>query len=203
MWLKILIVFSLTILLESSDPRRLFSSPLKADSLDSPEEDFNYRLPNNTRPIKYNLFMTTDIHKDERDFEGKVEIQIKVLEDSDHITIHSRQIKINNVDLLNSSSSLIESNVTITYRQQVEFLIIKPTIPLLKGVIYWVVINYEGQLRDDNMGFYRSTYIDKNGKEVPYAATKFEPHNARHAFPWLESLKYVQLECQVYFFFKL
>jgi aminopeptidase N len=187
MLLKVLIVlFSVSAFAESdvdSDPRRLFSSKDLESPLDF-LDDLNYRLPNNTRPIKYNLWITTDIHRDEREFLGKVEIQIEALEDSKDITLHYRQITITNVDLFNASDSLIESNVAISFREDVEFLIIKPSENLVKGEIYWLDISYEGQLRDDNMGFYRSTFVDRNGNIVPYAATKFEPHNARHAFPW-------------------
>lgn len=184
MWIEVLLFLVLATALESSDPRRLFVSSSVAESFES-EDELDYRLPNNTRPIKYNLFITTDIHKDEREFSGKVDIQIRVLEDSHDITLHYRQIKITNVDLFSSSNVLVESNVAISYREDVEFLIIKPTVvSLTKGTIYWIAINYEGRLRDDNMGFYRSTFVDRNGIVVPYAATKFEPHNARHAFPW-------------------
>lgn len=183
MWSKIFVLIFFSSAYAQSDPRRLFadrSDDIQGDIID----DLSYRLPNNSRPIKYNLFVTTDIHRDEREFQGEVEIQIEVLENSNSITLHYRQITITNVDLFNSSNSLIEPKVNVSYQEDVEFLIIKPLEPLTRGKIYWVKISYQGFLRDDNMGFYRSTYIDKNGKTVPYAATKFEPHNARHAFPW-------------------
>lgn len=188
MWLKVFVtVLCFNFAISDIDPRKLYASKSSEDlvtSLTDPFDNLNYRLPNNTRPTRYNLWLTTDIHRGAHDFLGRVKIQIEALENSDQITLHYRQITITNIDFFNSAGALIESDVPFSHREDVEFLIIKPTESLVKGRIYSVEISYEGTLRDDNMGFYQSSYVDKDGKRIPLASTKFEPHNARHAFPW-------------------
>lgn len=188
MWLKAYVLFlAFKLSFAAIGPRKLYAAETKNElvtSFTDPFDDLNYRLPNNTKPLRYNLWMTTDVHRGEKRFLGRVKIQIEALETSDHITLHYRQITITNVDLFNSSGSRTESNLAISYRDDVEFLIIKPSEQLIKGQIFSVEIFYEGTLRDDNLGFYQSSYFNKDGKEIPLASTKFEPHNARHAFPW-------------------
>jgi aminopeptidase N len=148
-----------------------------------PFDNIEYRLPNTTRPLHYDIWITTGVHRDEREFHGKVKIQIEAINNTNEVVIHYRLTTIEKVDIFDILNNLIEENVSMSSKDDVEFLIIKPTQVLSSGQKYLIEITYRGSLRDDRVGFYRTTYIDTSGNSIQLASTKFEPHNARHAFP--------------------
>jgi Peptidase M1 N-terminal domain len=197
MWFKLLVLISaLSFALAASSPRKLFKIGFDAeDVLDDGEEvsivplrdpfdNLDYRLPNNTKPLRYDIQLTTDIHKGNFTFVGRVTIQIEAIENSTEITMHYRELTIVNVALLGSSGETIQSNVPFTKKEDVEFLIITPTQRLTENTFYLIVIDYIGELRDDDAGFYRSSYVDISGSKKWLATTQFESTDARHAFPW-------------------
>jgi aminopeptidase N len=144
-----------------------------------------YRLPNNTKPIRYDVSLTTNVHRGDPDFTGNVRIRIQALEESNEITLHYRQITIETVQVFanaDTGTDLIPS--TFDYSEDVEFLKISLGSRLMNlNQQYLVVIDYHGTLRDDNQGFYRSSYKNTKGETVWLATTQFEQTDARHAFP--------------------
>lgn len=153
-------------------------------SYTDPFDGKDYRLPNNTIPLHYNIWLSTAVHEEILDFQGRVTIQIQALENTSNITLHYRELTILNVDLLNEAGRIVQLNVPITTREDVEFLIITPLLLLEQGQVYFVDITYVGTLRNDGKGFCRSTYVNSDGKTVSIASTKFESTDARHGFPW-------------------
>lgn len=151
-----------------------------------PFDNKDYRLPNNTIPLHYDIWLSTDVHLGVTDFTGRVTIQIQALENTSNITLHYREITILNVDLMNEAGSLIQLNVPFTHQEDLEFLIITPDLPLNLGQILTVEITYIGTLRNDGKGFCRSTYENSEGRTVSIASTKFESTDARHGFPWYD-----------------
>lgn len=149
-----------------------------------PFDGIDYRLPNTSWPLSYDIWLSTDIHRGEFVFDGRVTIQIEVLKDTEEITLHIRQLTIVNVRLLREQGGTLQTNVDFATRDDVEFLIIRPKQPLTLGTICGLVITYTGELRDDDAGFYRSSYRDAGGNLVWLATTQFESTDARHAFPW-------------------
>jgi aminopeptidase N len=149
-----------------------------------PIDGIDYRLPNDTIPLRYDIWLSTDIHRGDFAFNGRVTIQIQAVTNTPQITLHIRQLTIVKVDLLSATGLNIQSDVPTTLRNDVEFLIIRPTAALVQGTIYNVVITYTGTLRNDDAGFYRSSYVNSFGRTVWLATTQFESTDARHAFPW-------------------
>lgn len=143
----------------------------------------NYRLPNNTIPLHYNLTLRTSIHLGISQFYGQVDIRVQAMENTDNITLHYRELAIVEVYLSNAVGDLIEAP-SWRLQEDVEFLIIEPAASLIEGETYQVRISFNGVLRDDDRGFYRTAYLDNYGRTVWLAATQFESTNARRAFPW-------------------
>lgn len=173
---------------DSEEPRKLYKSVASEKVPTAPFTDpFDgkfYRLPNTTIPIRYDIWLSTEIHSGNFTFEGRVKIEIMTVETTPNITLHYRQLTIHNVDFLDSAGNTIQSNVPTTSQDDLEFLVITPAIPLVAGTTYHVLIDYEGVLRNDDAGFYRSSYTDLEGKTVWLATTQFESTDARHGFPW-------------------
>lgn len=189
MLIKLLVLTAAVAFVTASDekPRKLYKfdgEQVEITPFTDPFNGIDYRLHNTTVPIHYDIWLSTEIHKGEFDFEGRVTIEIQVIENTSNITLHHRQLTIVSVDLLSSTGMTIQQNVPTASEDDVEFLIISPTQQFVAGQKYSVVINYLGTLRDDNAGFYRSSYINNQGQTIWLATTQFESTNARHAFPW-------------------
>ena len=148
------------------------------------EEPLNYRLPNDSIPMRYDLWLKTDVDKEIFGFSGRVVIRIKIVEPTQVITLHYRQISIGKIDLRNSLGFVDTANLDFVYEPIVEF--VRITLPNVKAVDEeWILnIEYEGNLREDGSGFYRASYLDKEtGTSVWFATTQFAMTDARHAMP--------------------
>ncbi|XP_055638196.1 aminopeptidase N-like [Toxorhynchites rutilus septentrionalis] len=155
------------------------------------ETSSGYRLPNSTLPLKYNIELTTHIHDhnspSQFEFDGKVIISLRVQEQNvRNITLHYRRIILSHVKLSESAeiggSVIINDDSSFVTDETYEFLVIQAPSVLKLGV-YTLEIQYRGELRSDNGGFYRSSYLDSRGNTRWIATTQFESTDARHAFP--------------------
>ncbi|XP_035920050.1 aminopeptidase N-like [Anopheles stephensi] len=158
-------------------------------------EPLNYRLPNETYPLRYNIELITRIHDDTIGddrfrFEGKVTIQLMATDDrnaaTDTITLNYRQIDITHVKLWyliqnEWENVILDDSTSFTVDPVREFLTIHSPQPLNGS--YFLEIKYNGTLREDNGGFYRSSYRTNDGKVQWLATTQFSPTDARHTFP--------------------
>lgn len=135
-------------------------------TLKNAEHQKNYRLPNNTKPIAYDIYINTRIDEGIFGFNGTVKIEIDVLEESKHITLHQRQLSINSVELTNESHHLIPI-IPAHYDSDTEFMTISPTNEILSAnSTVFLTINYNGTLRRDLQRFYEIFYLDSNSKRV-------------------------------------
>ena len=118
----------------------------------------SYRLPNDTVPETYDISLTTRIDQAVFEFQGIVKIGIVIKVATNFITLHHRQLVIENVYLRNSVGQSVEID-SFTYASEKEFLTIpvKTTLPA-GGERYSLEIIYSGELRNDAAGFYRSSY---------------------------------------------
>lgn len=144
-----------------------------------------YRLPNTTEPQEYDVTLWTNVHTGEKGFNGSVTILLKVLETTPTIVVHTRQLE-------NFTASIIQvdvttsTEITLEYTQDTdrEFLKLHATgVSFTAGTTWRLTIAYQGNLREDNGGFYLSTYEDEQGATKYLATTQFESTDARHAFP--------------------
>lgn len=189
MWFKLLLLLGAVLVAEAAKPPRKLSSVVddelqEISPLTDPFDGINYRLPNTTRPIRYDVWLSTEIHLADFDFTGRVTIQILVLENTNSITLHHRQITITQVNLASVSGQVIQANVPFTLHPDTEFMVITPSQRLEINQLFVLEIMYLGELRNDDAGFYRSSYTDAQGQTKWLATTQFESTDARHAFPW-------------------
>lgn len=124
----------------------------------------NYRLPNNTKPNSYDIKIVTMVHQGEFGFTGKITINLQTLEDTKVITLHKRQLAIGNIELRDTQGDTFDLDA-YEYDNVTEFLKIIPSnnVTLEKDKTFLLSIDYTGELRTDQKGFYRSSYVDANG----------------------------------------
>lgn len=150
--------------------------------------DINYRLPNETVPIFYNVVIKTKIDEGISDFSGTVEIRLLVKQNTSKIVLHSKQQSIENLELFSDPArplafNLVPTTFKLLEDEQILEISTVSGNNLTAGKEYLLAIDFTGVLRDDNVGFYRSSYVNKNENRVWLAATQFEETEARQAFP--------------------
>ncbi|XP_026477438.1 aminopeptidase N-like [Ctenocephalides felis] len=139
----------------------------------------NHRLPGDTEPSHYEVFTSVYLEPDFR-FEGKVKIHLICKKETDKIQLHSSELNITSIKL-DGNETDIESKEFV---EEADFLIIKLKKKLRDQVQYILEIDYEGKIRDDLTGLYRSSYFLPNSTEKRWlAVTQFQPTSARLVFP--------------------
>lgn len=123
----------------------------------------NYRLPNNTIPVQYTISLETSIHENNFKFSGEVSITLRALESTKNITIHNRQLNIKSANLKKIGSGT-SWKPTYTTDKTTEFLVFTVPDELEKDQLYTLDISYEGDLRTDMAGFYRSSYVNSKNE---------------------------------------
>lgn len=150
------------------------------------------RLPNNTRPWSYDIWLTTNVHRGEFDVSGRTRIVLDVLTANTRtITLHHRQLTIESVQLtlLSINGNTDEATMQLashSYAGSNEQLIVRLATgepDLLENRRYTLTIDHTGVLNSAVQGFHRASYVDNDGRVHWLASTHFEPTAARHAFP--------------------
>lgn len=146
--------------------------------------ELTYRLPNNTRPLRYDLWVLTDVEKENFNFSGRVKISIRAIEMTDYVILQYRETTIDSVHLIESDN---RTALGFTYELPYEYEFLKIYLPKSMAVneTFDIEIEYHGELHwAYQNGFYKANYTDTStGNLTWYATTKFEPHHARHLFP--------------------
>jgi aminopeptidase N len=145
--------------------------------------DNPFKLPENLIPTKYEIFLKTAIDEGNFEYSGTTKIVIKAIESTSIIKLHSKELDILRVDLLDLETSQSISNTNFSFDLNKDFLIIPSPFNLMKDKLYQVEIRFRGVLRDDSLGFNRLSYTDFNNNTIWIAATFFEPVYARYVFP--------------------
>ena len=126
----------------------------------------SYRLPNETVPELYLINLSFgDFHEGDLSFSGNVMISIRVLENTDTITLHSSGLLVVNTVLTTSVN--VEISHTIDFNTERELLILKTSETLVKDSMVRLTINYRGTIRSSITGVYRGSYLH-NGDETRY-----------------------------------
>ncbi|KAK5575731.1 hypothetical protein RB653_006865 [Dictyostelium firmibasis] len=131
-------------------------------------------LPNNVVPSKYDLHLRPNLK--DFVFSGKVDITINIVKPTKTIIIHSIDIEIQSVKILNQQAT----SVTYYEPEEVAILEFQDELPVTENTI--LSIDFTGILNDKLKGFYRSKYV-VNGEDRYIGTTQFEATDARRAFP--------------------
>ncbi|XP_055525327.1 aminopeptidase N-like [Wyeomyia smithii] len=149
----------------------------------------SYRLPKAFHPEHYDLQVLTHLG-DERGFtfHGRVLIRMLCDEDATNVTLHSKNLTITGedvklVELSDSASKSVEIKRT-QFITDNDYVVFHTGEFLKKGYRYEISIPFSGYLGTGLLGYYRSSYVDKQTQQkVWLSVTQFEPTYARQAFP--------------------
>jgi len=150
------------------------------DESEIPEWERNVRLPKHLLPLHYDLYLHPDL--DTGLFTGDVEIRISALQESSFLLVHVKDLEIASTTLVNDED---KSNIPILESFEFtknEFWVVRPKSALSPGN-YSLGIRFSGSLTNGITGFYKSVYKNKDGEQISIATSKFQPTDARKAFP--------------------
>ncbi len=138
----------------------------------------NFRLPNTTRPESYDLTIRSRIDEEDFSFYGVIRIDIDVLVTTNSIILHQLQTTVDEIQLESGGNAVLIERYS--YNETLQFLTISVSQPLIVGTRYTLQIKYNGTLREDYLGFYRTSYLNENGIRVWLATTQFQAAEGIH-----------------------
>lgn len=120
-----------------------------------------HRLPNSTVPRHYDIKLIPYMNNDH--FNGEVNIDVAVIEQTSTITLHQEQLEIDRDTLTVTSQNATYTVSNITYDQNLHFYTLIFPTTLLPGN-YSIHIEYGGKLMDNLKGFYKDYYNTSSGE---------------------------------------
>ena len=141
----------------------------------------NVRLPSSLKPELYTIRLEPNL--DTFSVQGDVTINVGVLQATNVIILHAKDMDIH-ADSVSVRFNSIELSVSriFTYSDN-DFYVISLGDQIQSGNTVQISMRFNYTLRDDLVGFYKSSYTNDNGEERYLATTQFEPTDARTAFP--------------------
>ncbi|HTN99714.1 MAG TPA: M1 family metallopeptidase, partial [Microthrixaceae bacterium] len=147
--------------------------------------DDPYRLSAWARPSSYRIELSPDLVNER--FRGTVDISIDISQPMDSLVLNS-------VDLQITSSNLDGNRaLRVEFHPDTERVSFTPEDRIEVGTVQ-LHVEFEGELNDKLLGFYRSKFNLKNPatgtvSEQTIAVTQFESTHARRAFPCFDEPK--------------
>ncbi|XP_059611776.1 aminopeptidase N-like [Phlebotomus argentipes] len=175
MWKSVIIIFLAFLF-------TLDAAPEAAVETETVQDAPPYRLPNTTEPVKYELWMTTNIHTGEFAFNGRVSITIRVLTTTQAIHLNSVGLNIYGGNIRDEFGVEKALTATTPYVEN-QIVVIDVTEVLVAGRTYILTLEFDGHLQSQARGFYYNRYTDDFGRTFYIASTAFQHIFARWAFP--------------------
>ncbi|KAG7187593.1 hypothetical protein KM043_016661 [Ampulex compressa] len=159
-----------------------------------------YRLPKEIVPTSYHLELQPFI--EEAKFKGRVKVNVTWTDTSDRITLSVHpDIRITDAEVriiqlgpeeTQANMPLMDVNIArIERHSRRPWFIIHLQQMLKQGSSCEVHVTFMGNLTtNETSGFFKSEYIDSDGKERPFVATYLRPDHAQRMFPCMDEPSY-------------
>lgn len=135
-------------------------------------------LPANVRPAKYTLTLHPDL--DSFTFAGNQTIDVDIVDPTARIVLNAAELEIGEVSLRRNGAAIPANSIALDADSETVTLDFGRTLAPGKAQLE---MRFTGTLNDRLVGFYRSEYVDGEGRTRHLATTQFEPTDARRAFP--------------------
>jgi puromycin-sensitive aminopeptidase len=136
-----------------------------------------FRLPRTVIPDHYDITLDVDPERDT--FDGKVGIDIRILEPVDQIVVNAAELDFHDVALSSGSGPIAVVDVIHDERERATLMLEQEVDP----GSYRIDIGYRGILNDQLNGLYRSVFEDADGVKHPIATSQCQPTDARRILP--------------------
>ncbi|KAG9266985.1 aminopeptidase N [Astyanax mexicanus] len=151
----------------------------------------SYRLPGTLSPQYYNVTLWPRLVPDANGmyiFTGHSGVAFTCVKETGLILIHSNKLNYtltpegHHAKLTGLEGAKAPAINKTWLEVETQYLVIQLSETLQVGKIYWLYMEFQGELANDLRGFYRSEYFEDGVKKV-VATTQMEPTDARKAFP--------------------
>uniref|UniRef100_A0A3B1ID17 Aminopeptidase n=1 Tax=Astyanax mexicanus TaxID=7994 RepID=A0A3B1ID17_ASTMX len=151
----------------------------------------SYRLPGTLSPQYYNITLWPRLVPDANGmyiFTGHSGVAFTCVKETGLILIHSNKLNYtltpegHHAKLTGLEGAKAPAINKTWLEVETQYLVIQLSETLQVGKIYWLYMEFQGELANDLRGFYRSEYFEDGVKKV-VATTQMEPTDARKAFP--------------------
>jgi glutamyl aminopeptidase len=140
-------------------------------------------LPTTVEPIHYDLYQYPDFYHDGSVFTGEVSIQLDVLNVTDTLIVHIKDMNVTSSRVFDRNGNQLTLRDTFAYEPN-QYWVVQTLNPLQEGSTVTLQLTFTGSLTNGIVGYYKSTYVhDVTGVTSWLATTKFQPSDARKAFP--------------------
>ena len=139
----------------------------------------NIRLPSSLSPVLYRVSLDTDLNMFRVD--GVVSVDISAIQSTDLVIFHTKDMTLNSVSLTSEGRQL-DIKRQFFYTDN-DFYVIQLSNKLSAGNSLQLNVSFNYTLREDLVGYYKSSYSLGNNEIHYLATTQFEPTDARRAFP--------------------
>ena len=142
-------------------------------------------LPDNVRPVHYDLTLTPNF--DDFTFDGEVDVTVSMEPGTTEIMLNCAEIEIHSATVswtdTNGEQEQVAGN--IAYDADAETATISIPGTPADGLVgnQRLRMSFTGELNDKLRGFYRSQYVNPEGETAYLATTQFEATDARRALP--------------------
>uniref|UniRef100_A0A452QXF1 Aminopeptidase n=1 Tax=Ursus americanus TaxID=9643 RepID=A0A452QXF1_URSAM len=161
-----------------------------ATTLDQSKPWNRYRLPKTLIPSSYNVTLRPNLTPNSEGlyiFSGNSTVRFRCNESTNVIIIHSKSLNYTNIEgqrvalrgVGGSQAPAIDSTELV---ELTEYLVVHLREPLQVNSEYEMDSEFQGELADDLVGFYRSEYVENDVKKV-LATTQMQATGARKSFP--------------------
>uniref|UniRef100_W5LQ28 Aminopeptidase n=1 Tax=Astyanax mexicanus TaxID=7994 RepID=W5LQ28_ASTMX len=151
----------------------------------------SYRLPGTLSPQYYNITLWPRLVPDANGmyiFTGHSGVAFTCVKETGLILIHSNKLNYtltpegHHAKLTGLEGAEAPAIKKTWLEVETQYLVIQLSETLQVGKIYWLYMEFQGELANDLGGFYRSEYFENGVKKV-VATTQMQPTDARKAFP--------------------
>jgi puromycin-sensitive aminopeptidase len=137
------------------------------------------RLPDNVRPVRYQITIEPDLER--FTFTGSETVEVEVARPTREVVLNSIELVIQPATLTTAAGKTLTSKKPrLDEKAETATFEFGEAVPAGKARLR---LEFAGTLNDRLRGFYRSRYTGPDGKERHMASTQFEATDARRAIP--------------------
>lgn len=127
--------------------------------------EHNWKLPRTSIPISYDLHLKSNIHSGSLAVEGEVTIRLRVVERTDAITLHSRNLNIKDLKVFAADGFTEVPIIKFSLYEPTDMLTVYLAEETAADLELNLVVSYQFTMNDSPVqtGFYRTSYISSAG----------------------------------------